>query len=68
LLPGPRKRRRKRCKTAKPAVFRPHFTSARNTMKIGGQNGGRLLAKKRLVKRADVLRRHLRQQYAVLGR
>jgi hypothetical protein len=58
LLPGARKRRRRWCKPAKPAVFHPHFTSARNATKIGGQKGGRLVAKKRLVKRADVLRRN----------
>ncbi len=51
-FPGPRKR----CKTAKTGVFRRPFTSVRNTTKIGGENGGRFLAKKPLVKWVDVLR------------
>jgi hypothetical protein len=49
---------RKPCKTAKTGVLRRRFTSVRNTTKIGGENDGRLLAKKRLVKRADVLRQN----------
>ncbi len=56
------------CKTAKTGVFRRRFTSARNTAKIGGKNDGRLLAKKRLVKRADVLRRNMVKCKAVIRR
>ncbi len=52
IFPG----RRKRCKTAKTGVFRRPFTSVRNTTKIGGETGGRFLAKKPLVKWVDVLR------------
>jgi hypothetical protein len=59
---------RKRCKTAKTSVFRRHFTLARNTMKIAEENDGRLLAKKRFVKRADVLRRNTVKFKAVISR
>jgi hypothetical protein len=42
-------------RSEKNGVFHHRFMSARNTRKKGGKNEGRLLAKKRLVKSADVL-------------
>jgi len=51
-----RENSRKRCKTAKTGVFRRRFTSACNTTKIRKKNSSRILAKKRLVEQADVLR------------
>jgi len=54
-------------KTVKTRVFRRCFTSARNTRKTGGENGDLLLAKKRLVKLADVLRQNTMKFKAVLS-
>jgi hypothetical protein len=55
-------------KTAKTGVFRRCFTSVRNMTKMAVENDGRLLAKKRLIKRAEVLRRNAVKSQVVTRR